>query len=219
MQLANYKISLLAACFIFEANSFVLDLNSISNRTESPAISNTSFTYTIDRYPTNPDTKLTKSDLDEIIEEAFSMWSSVTPLQFHRVSRDSPGVQLRLSWERGVHRDPGQSRDCDTFNSAPLHWAHAEGQLLWLVEGWAMEAHIHFNDEQKNRSEPLHGEAGSKGAWARGMEYCKTCWRWPWQEVGGGGHGSRKLKIGWELTKSGCYVWSPERKIYIYIYL
>ena len=60
------------------------------------------FTYTIQRYPTNPDTNLSAEVIDEIIENAFSLWSSVSPFQFLRVDSDQH-ADVQLSFERGVH--------------------------------------------------------------------------------------------------------------------
>ena len=60
------------------------------------------FTYTIHRYPTNPDTNLSAEVIDEIIENAFALWSSVSPFQFSRVDSDQH-ADVQLSFERGVH--------------------------------------------------------------------------------------------------------------------
>ena len=60
------------------------------------------FTYTIHRYPTNPNTNLSAEVIDEIIENAFSLWSSVSPFQFSRVDSDQH-ADVQLSFERGVH--------------------------------------------------------------------------------------------------------------------
>ena len=55
------------------------------------------------------------------------------------------------------HKNPD---DWDSFNVPPLHWAHAGGRLEYVVKGWAKEVHIHFNDEQRNMSNPDHKEVG-----------------------------------------------------------
>ena len=60
------------------------------------------FTYTIHRYPTNPNTNLSAEVIDEIIENAFSLWSSVSPFQFSRVDSNQH-ADVQLSFERGVH--------------------------------------------------------------------------------------------------------------------
>lgn len=144
----------------------------------------TTFTYTIDRYPTNPDTNLTDEEIDAIIRGAFDLWSSVTALTFLRVPPSHSPVHIHLSWEQGLHhRGHEDPTDWDAFNLAPLHWAHAGGRLEWVVRGWVDSASIHFNDEQRNMSNPDHQMAGSKGAWAARMVYCLECWVWPWQEV------------------------------------
>jgi len=141
------------------------------------------FTYTIHRYPSNPDTNLTREEIDDIIENAFSFWSAVTPLQFSRVPNHQ-SVDINLSFEQGLHYRGHQNPDSwDAFNVPPLHWAHAGGSLQYVVKGWSKEVHIHFNDEQRNMSNPDHKEVGGKGAWAEKVVYCEDCWYWPWQEV------------------------------------
>jgi len=124
------------------------------------------FSYTIHRYPTNPDTNLTREAIEEIIENAFSLWSSVTPLQFTWVPPHQP-ADIHLSFERGLHHRGHKNPDSwDAFNVPPLHWAHAGGRLQYVVKGWSKEVHIHYNDEQRNMSNPDHEEVGGKGAWA-----------------------------------------------------
>jgi len=143
------------------------------------------FTYTIHRYPTNPNTNLSAEVIDEIIENAFSLWSSVSPFQFSRVDSNQH-ADVQLSFERGVHlrgHDKADLTPWDAFNVPPLHWAHAGGRLEHLVRGWEKEVHIHFNDEPRNLTNPDHLEAGGKGTWAEKMVYCEDCWYWPWQEV------------------------------------
>jgi len=141
------------------------------------------FTYTIHRYPTNPDTNLTREEIKEIFANAFSLWSSVTPLQFSWVPPHHP-ADIHLSFERGLHQRGHHNPDSwDAFNVPPLHWAHAGGRLEYVVKGWSKEVHIHFNDEQRNVSNPDHEEVGGKGTWAQKVVYCQDCWYWPWQEV------------------------------------
>ena len=76
--------------------------NSSSEESLSSAYGTLLFTYTIHRYPTNPDTNLSAEVIDEIIENAFSLWSSVSPFQFSRVDSDQH-ADVQLSFERGVH--------------------------------------------------------------------------------------------------------------------
>ena len=141
----------------------------------------TVFTYTIQRYPTNPDTNLTAEKIEKIIENSFSLWSSVTPLQFSWVPPHQH-ADIQLSFERGLHHRGHENPDSwDAFNVPPLHWAHAGGRLEYVVKGWSKDVHIHFNDEQRNMSNPDHKEVGGKGAWAERVVYCEDCWYWPWE--------------------------------------
>ena len=73
-----------------------------SDESLSSAYGTLLFTYTIHRYPTNPDTNLSAEVIDEIIENAFSLWSSVSPFQFSRVDSDQH-ADVQLSFERGFH--------------------------------------------------------------------------------------------------------------------
>ena len=81
-----------------------LNLGSNPSSYESLSSANATllFTYTIHRYPTNPDTNLSAEVIDEIIENAFSLWSSVSPFQFSRVDSDQH-ADVQLSFERGFH--------------------------------------------------------------------------------------------------------------------
>ena len=81
-----------------------LNLGSNPSSYESLSSANATllFTYTIHRYPTNPDTNLSAEVIDEIIENAFSLWSSVSPIQFSRVDSNQH-ADIQLSFERGVH--------------------------------------------------------------------------------------------------------------------
>ena len=88
------------------SNSFSILPNFGSNPSSDESLSSAYgtllFTYTIHRYPTNPDTNLSAEVIDEIIENAFSLWSSVSPFQFSRVDSDQH-ADVQLSFERGVH--------------------------------------------------------------------------------------------------------------------
>ena len=88
------------------SNSFSIlprnDSESFSDDSLSSAYGTLLFTYTIHRYPTNPNTNLSAEVIDEIIENAFSLWSSVSPFRFSRVDSDQH-ADVQLSFERGVH--------------------------------------------------------------------------------------------------------------------
>merc|ERR1712130_170653 len=96
----------------------------------------------IHRYPSNPDTNLTREEIDDIIENAFSFWSAVTPLQFSRVPNHQ-SVDINLSFEQGLHYRGHQNPDSwDAFNVPPLHWAHAGTgpgrRWSCLLQTWVM---------------------------------------------------------------------------------
>ena len=89
--------------YLYEVETKLKQSDAIRNEQSRDSENVTFFTYTIHRYPTNPDTNLTVEVINEIIENAFSIWSSVTPLQFSWVPPDQPAA-IHLSFERGLHQ-------------------------------------------------------------------------------------------------------------------
>ena len=65
----------------------------------------TRLTYTIYKYPANPDTlkRLTRREIDSTIKLAFSMWSEVAAVDFER--KDEGDVDIRVGWETRDHGD------------------------------------------------------------------------------------------------------------------
>ena len=106
------------------SNSFSIlprnDSESFSDDSLSSAYGTLLFTYTIHRYPTNPNTNLSAEVIDEIIENAFSLWSSVSPFQFSRVDSDQH-ADVQLSFERGVHL---RGRDHQMLQNAMITCDH-----------------------------------------------------------------------------------------------
>ena len=64
-----------------------------------------SLTYNIYKYPTNPRTlkQISRKEIDKIISQAFSTWSSVAAIDFERMDKDSADIQI--GWETGDHGD------------------------------------------------------------------------------------------------------------------
>ncbi|XP_075235425.1 matrix metalloproteinase 1 isoform X2 [Lycorma delicatula] len=86
-------------------------------------------TYKVSRYPAS----LRKSEVDDEVKKAFSVWSSVTPLTFTKKS--SGPVHIEIRFERGEHGDG------DPFDGPGGTLAHA----FFPVYG----GDAHFDDAEK----------------------------------------------------------------------
>ena len=98
-----------------------------------------SLSYTIYKYPANPDTlkELSRRDIDAVIKAAMGMWSGVAAVDFRR--EDHGEVDVRIGWEIGDHGDQDSFDGlCEGCLSGDVV-AHAE------YPGWK-KGHLHFDD-------------------------------------------------------------------------
>ncbi|NXX20019.1 MMP10 protein, partial [Podargus strigoides] len=97
----------------------------------SPRWEKTHLTYKIVNY--TPD--LPKRKVDDAIRRAFTVWSDVTPLQFHRVSKGSADIMIRFA-----RREHG---DGYPFDGRGNTLAHA------FSPGEGLGGDAHFDDDER----------------------------------------------------------------------